>query len=156
MFERVFKEFGLPNAIRTDNGVPFSSSQALFGLNKLSVWWLRLGISIERIKPGNLQENGCHERMHLTLKKETTKPAGENFLQQQEKFDTFIHEYNHERPHQALQMRYPGEIYMPSTKEYKGLGIFRRHRLHIIPTGYGSPDKTRTCDLMINSRSLSH
>lgn len=78
MFERVFKEYGLPNAIRTDNGVPFSSVQALFGLRKLSVWWLRLGISIERIRPGNPQENGRHERMHLTLKKETTKPAGEN------------------------------------------------------------------------------
>lgn len=119
-FERVFKEFGLPNAIRTDNGVPFSS-QALFGLSKLSVWWLRLGISIERIKPGNPQENGRHERMHLTLKKETTKPAGENFLQQQEKFDHFIHEYNNDRPHQALQMKYPGEIYVPSTKVYRGL-----------------------------------
>ncbi|WP_261341933.1 DDE-type integrase/transposase/recombinase [Legionella pneumophila] len=79
VFERVFKEYGLPNAIRTDNGVPFSSVQALFGLSKLSVWWLRLGISIERIRPGNPQENGRHERMHLTLKKETTKPAGENF-----------------------------------------------------------------------------
>lgn len=120
VFERVFKEFGLPNAIRTDNGVPFSS-QALFGLSKLSVWWLRLGISIERIKPGNPQENGRHERMHLTLKKEATKPAGENFLQQQEKFDHFIHEYNNERPHQALQMKYPGEIYVPSNKIYKGL-----------------------------------
>jgi transposase InsO family protein len=120
VFERVFKEFGLPNAIRTDNGVPFSS-QALFGLSKLSVWWLRLGISIERIKPGNPQENGRHERMHLTLKKEATKPAGENFLQQQEKFDHFIHEYNNERPHQALKMKYPGEIYVPSNKVYRGL-----------------------------------
>jgi transposase InsO family protein len=121
VFERVFKEYGLPNAIRTDNGVPFSSVQALFGLSKLSVWWLLLGISIERIRPGNPQENGRHERMHLTLKKETTKPAGENFLQQQEKFDYFIEEYNNERPHQALNMRYPGEIYAPSNREYKGL-----------------------------------
>ncbi|WP_457589781.1 integrase core domain-containing protein, partial [Legionella pneumophila] len=121
VFERVFKEYGLPNAIRTDNGVPFSSVQALFGLSKLSVWWLRLGISIERIRPGNPQENGRHERMHLTLKKETTKPSGENFLQQQEKFDRFIDEYNNERPHQALDMRYPGEVYIPSNKEYKGL-----------------------------------
>lgn len=121
VFERVFKEYGLPNAIRTDNGVPFSSVQALFGLSKLSVWWLRLGISIERIRPGNPQENGRHERMHLTLKKETTKPSGENFLQQQEKFDRFIDEYNNERPHQALDMRYPGEVYVPSNKEYKGL-----------------------------------
>jgi putative transposase len=121
VFERVFKEFGLPRAIRTDNGVPFYSPHALFGLSKLSVWWLRLGVEIERIKPGNPQQNGRHERMHLTLKKETTKPSGENFLQQQAKFDDFIEEYNHERPHQALDMKYPNELYIPSTKEYKGL-----------------------------------
>ena len=72
VFERVFKEYGLPKAIRTDNGVPFASPNALFNLSKLSVWWLRLGIGIERIKPGHPQQNGRHERMHLTLKKETT------------------------------------------------------------------------------------
>jgi len=79
VFEQVFKEFGLPAAIRTDNGVPFASPHALFGLSRLSVWWLRLGISIERIKPGCPQQNGRHERMHLTLKKEATKPPGYNF-----------------------------------------------------------------------------
>ena len=79
VFKAVFKEFGLPKAIRTDNGVPFASPNALFGLSKVSVWWLRLGIEIERIKPGNPQQNGRHERMHLTLKLETTKPAGNNF-----------------------------------------------------------------------------
>jgi putative transposase len=118
VFERVFKEFGLPAAIRTDNGVPFSSPHTLFGLSKLSVWWLRLRISIERIKPGNPQQNGRHERMHLTLKKETTKPAAFNFLQQQEKFDDFIEIYNNERPHQALGGLYPAEVYMPSAREY--------------------------------------
>jgi transposase InsO family protein len=121
IFKRVFEEFGLPAAIRTDNGVPFSSPQALFGLSKLSVWWLRLGIAIERIKPGNPQQNGRHERMHLTLKKETTKPAKENFLQQQERFDSFIAEYNTERPHQGLDMKCPAEIYIPSLKKYRGL-----------------------------------
>jgi putative transposase len=120
-FERVFKEFGLPKAIRTDNGVPFSSCQALFGLSKLSVWWLRLGIEIERIKPGNPQQNGRHERMHLTLKKEATKPPGKNLLQQQGMFDAFIDEYNNERPHQALSMKYPCEIYQPSSRIYTGL-----------------------------------
>lgn len=70
IFEQTFQKYGLPKAIRTDNGVPFSSPCALFGLSKLSVWWLRLGICIERIKPGNPQQNGRHERMHLTLKKE--------------------------------------------------------------------------------------
>ena len=121
VFERVFKDFGLPLAIRTDNGVPFASASAFFGLSKLSVWWLRLGIDIERIKPGNPQQNGRHERMHLTLKKEATKPAAQNFLQQQGKFDTFIEYFNHERPHQALNMQYPAERYQPSTRPYRGL-----------------------------------
>ena len=122
VFERAFKEFGLPKAIRTDNGVPFASAHALFGLSKLSVWWLRLGIGIERIKPGHPQQNGRHERMHLTLKKEATKPAAQNFLQQQAKFDDFIDCYNHERPHQALDMQYPAELYRPSPRPYRGLG----------------------------------
>lgn len=118
VFERVFKEFGLPSAIRTDNGVPFSSPHALFGLSRLSVWWLRLGISIERIKPGNPQQNGRHERMHLTLKNEATKPASFNFLQQQGRFDEFIEGYNNDRPHQSLGGRYPGELYTPSAREF--------------------------------------
>ena len=119
VFERVFKEFGLPAAIRTDNGVPFSNPHTLFGLSKLSVWWLRLGISIERIKPGNPQQNGRHERMHLTLKKETTKPAAFNSLQQQQRFDDFLEVYNNHRPHQALGGLYPAEIYTPSAREYR-------------------------------------
>lgn len=119
VFERVFKEYGLPKAIRTDNGVPFSSPRALFGLSKLSVWWLRLGIHVERIKPGNPQQNGRHERMHLTLKKEATKPAGDNFLQQQERFDSFQTEYNTQRPHQALGMKFPSEVYTTSRRPYR-------------------------------------
>ena len=90
VFERVFKDYGLPRAIRTDNGGPFASANSLFGLTRLSVWWLRLGIDIERIKPGRPQQNGRHERMHLTLKQEATKPASKNFLQQQARFDQFI------------------------------------------------------------------
>jgi putative transposase len=121
VFERAFKDFGLPLAIRTDNGVPFASPHALFGLSKLSVWWLRLGIRIERIQPGNPQQNGRHERMHLTLKKETTRPAARNFLQQQARFDDFIACFNHERPHQGLGMKYPGEIYQRSPRPYAGL-----------------------------------
>jgi putative transposase len=121
VFQRAFTDFGLPKAIRTDNGVPFASAHALFGLSKLAVWWLRLGIEIERIKPGHPQQNGRHERMHLTLKKEATKPAAQNLLQQQARFDDFIDCYNHERPHQALDMRYPGELYQPSPRAYRGL-----------------------------------
>ena len=121
VFDQVFKEFGLPAAIRTDNGVPFASPNALFGLSRLSVWWLRLGIQIERIKPGHPEQNGRHERMHLTLKTEATKPAAPNFLQQQARFDAFLARFNHERPHQALGMRVPGECYTPSTRPYRGL-----------------------------------
>jgi putative transposase len=121
VFERTFKDFGLPRAIRTDNGAPFASANSLFGLTKLSVWWLRLGIDLERIKPGHPEQNGRHERMHLTLKKEATKPAAKNFLQQQAKFDQFSRVFNEERPHQALAMRCPDEIYRPSPRPYSGL-----------------------------------
>jgi putative transposase len=117
-FERLFAERGLPDAIRTDNGPPFASPNALFDLSKLSIWWLRLGIKIQRIKPGHPQDNGRHERMHLTLKKEATKPASFNFLQQQERFDRFIEVYNNQRPHQALNGAYPGELYTPSARVY--------------------------------------
>src|SRR2546421_5101618 len=119
-FEQLFRERGLPPAISSDNGVPFASPNALFNLSKLSVWWLRLGISIERIKPGHPQQNGRHERMHLTLKKEATKPPGKNFLQQQARFDQFIRIYNEERPHQAIRMHYPWELYEPSPRPSTG------------------------------------
>ena len=121
VFERLFQERGLPANIRSDNGVPFASAHALFHLSKLAVWWLRLGIGIERIKPGAPQQNGRHERMHLTLKKEATKPASTNFLQQQARFDKFIEVFNHERPHEALDMKCPAEVYQPSLRPYTGL-----------------------------------
>ena len=121
VFERAFRDYGLPRAIRTDNGVPFSSPMSLFHLSKLSVWWLRLGIGIERIKPGNPQQNGRHERMHLTLKQEATKPAGDNMLQQQGKFDDFIECYNNERPHQGIDMKVPADLYDQSPRQYRGL-----------------------------------
>jgi len=120
-FQRLFQERGLPHAIRSDNGVPFASANSLFNLSKLSVWWLRLGITIERIQPGHPQQNGRHERMHLTLKNETTRPAGMNSLQQQTKFDDFLEEFNNERPHQALEMKCPAEVYTPCTRPYRGL-----------------------------------
>ncbi len=120
-FERLFRERGLPRAIRSDNGVPFASPHGLFQLSKLSVWWLRLGISIERIKPGHPQQNGRHERMHLTLKKEATRPAGQNILQQQAKFDDFLEEFNNDRPHEALNMKCPAEVYTPSLSQFRGI-----------------------------------
>jgi putative transposase len=121
VFERTFQEFGLPQAIRTDNGVPFASGQALYGLSKLSVWWLRLGIRLERIQPGHPQQNGRHERMHRTLKLEATKPAAPNVLQQQARFDAFVARYNDERPHQALGMQVPAALYTRSPRVYRGL-----------------------------------
>jgi len=121
IFERVFKDYGLPKSIRTDNGVPFASPNSLFNLSRLSVWWVRLGIDIERIQPGHPEQNGRHERMHLTLKKETTKPAGQNFLAQQARFDAFQEEFNSDRPHEALDMKYPAEIYSASLRPYEGL-----------------------------------
>ncbi len=120
-FLALFKERGLPRAIRTDNGLPFASPNGLYNLSKLSVWWLRLSIGIERIKPGHPQQNGRHERMHLTLKKEATRPPGMNSLQQQAKFDVFVKEFNEERPHKALAMKTPGEVYTPSARSYQGL-----------------------------------
>ena len=120
-FERLFQERGLPRAIRTDNGVPFASAMALYGLSKLSVWWLRLGIQLERIRPGHPEQNGRHERMHLTLKRDATKPAAANVFQQQARFDRFVAQFNDERPHQALEMRTPADAYTRSPRPYRGL-----------------------------------
>ncbi len=138
-FERLFKERGLPTAIRSDNGVPFASPNGLFNLSRLSVWWLRLGISIERIKPGHPQQNGRHERMHLTLKKEATRPAGANLLQQQAKFDAFLDEFNNERPHEALAMKCPAEVYAASTKPYRGITepLYPFHDKTVVVTNCG-------------------
>jgi putative transposase len=121
VFERTFQDFGLPAAIRTDNGVPFASAQAIYGLSKLSVWWLRLGIVLERSTPGHPQDNGRHERMHRTLKADATKPAAANVLQQQARFDTFLTHYNQDRPHQALGMKKPADVYARSPRVYRGL-----------------------------------
>lgn len=117
IFEETFLEHGLPNAILTDNGSPFGSC-GLLGLSRLSVWWMRLGIKIHRIVPGHPEQNGRHERMHLTLKLETTRPAAGNLLQQQEKFDHFREIYNTERPHEALEMKVPSEFYKPSLRPF--------------------------------------
>ena len=120
-FQQLFRQRGLPVAIRSDNGLPFASPNGLYNLSRLSVWWLRLGIAIERIKPGQPQQNGRHERMHLTLKKEATRPPGLNTLQQQARFDAFLREFNAERPHEALAMRCPAEFYTASPRHYDGL-----------------------------------
>jgi transposase InsO family protein len=109
----VFSTHGLPTVMRSDNGVPFAST-GLAGLTKLSVLWLRLGIQLERTRPAHPQDNGRHERMHRTLKHETTRPARANLLQQQERFDGFVDEFNQRRPHEALGMQPPAAVYVAS------------------------------------------
>jgi len=115
--QEVFRCQGLPIAIRSDNGVPFASV-GLAGLTSLSVYWLRLGIRLERSRPAHPEDNGRHERMHRTLKRETTRPAGLNLLQQQERFDEFVEKFNQERPHEALGMQRPADVYRPSSRPY--------------------------------------
>jgi transposase InsO family protein len=117
VFEAVFREYGLPEAIRTDNGPPFASV-APAGLSRLSMWWLRLGIRHERIEPGCPEQNGRHERMHQTLKQETASPPQGDLRQQQQAFQHFEREYNEERPHEALEYRTPIELYVASARVY--------------------------------------
>ena len=116
-FIKAFQKYGLPQAIRTDNGSPFASN-AIHGLSSLSIWFIKLGINIERIDLGHPEQNGRHERMHRTLKAEATKPPGSNLITQQKKFNKFINIYNNIRPHAALEGKSPSEIYMPSQINY--------------------------------------
>jgi transposase InsO family protein len=117
VFESAFREFGLPQAIRTDNGAPFSTL-APGGLSRLAVWWVRLGIRPERIMPGRPDQNGRHERMHSTLKAETARPPRASLRAQQRCFLAFRQEYNHERPHEALGYDTPASLYSPSIRAY--------------------------------------
>ena len=117
VMEAAFREYGLPEAMRTDNGEPFGSV-GLGGLSRLSVWWIKLGIRPERIRPGKPQQNGRHERMHRSLKQATAQPPAVNLRRQQESFDRFRQEYNWERPHEALQMKTPAELYLPNGRSY--------------------------------------
>lgn len=116
-FEWAFREYGLPEAIRSDNGSPFASV-GLGGLSALSVWWIKLGIIPERIKPGRPDQNGRHERMHRTLKAATLRPPARNLYQQQAAFTAFQQEFNVERPHEALGMETPASRYRPSERPY--------------------------------------
>jgi hypothetical protein len=117
IFEATFREYGLPDAIRTDNGTPFAS-RGLGGLSRLSVEWLKLGIRPERIEPGHPEQNGRHERIHRTLKAETAKPPAGTRRAQQRSFDRFRQEYNEERPHEVLNQQTPASLYVPSYRVY--------------------------------------
>jgi transposase InsO family protein len=116
-FQRLFKEFGLPRRIRTDNGVPFATTTP-GGLSCLAVWWITLGILPERIEPGKPQQNARHERMHRTLKQAATNPPGQGLSEQQHSFDGFLHSYNQDRPHESLGQRSPASCYQPSSRLY--------------------------------------
>ena len=116
-FELAFREYGLPSAIRTDNGVPFASV-GLGGLSSLAVWFIKLGICPERIEKGHPEQNGRHERMHRTLKSEAISPPRKNMKEQQRVFDRFRASYNDDRPHEALGQRTPASIYRSSAREY--------------------------------------
>ena len=113
VFEEMFREYGLPLAIRSDNGTPFSSPG---GLSALAIWWIKLGIRPERIQPGRPQQNGRHERMHRVLKEETTRPPKSTRTAQQRAFNRFKQTYNYIRPHEALAMQTPSELYRPSSR----------------------------------------
>src|SRR5947207_541443 len=117
IFEAAFREYGMPEAIRTDNGAPFAS-RALAGLSRLAVWWMKLGIVPERIEAGHPEQNGRHERMHRTLKQEVAQPPAANRRQQQEELDRFRQEYNEVRPHEALEMRTPAAVYQASPRKF--------------------------------------
>jgi hypothetical protein len=107
VFERVFRQWGIPEQIITDNGTPFCTARALGGLTELSKMWIKLGIQHVRIEPGRPQQNGIHERMHRTLKRDATQPPEANMTAQQRRFDSFVEEFNHVRPHQALGQERP-------------------------------------------------
>src|SRR5437879_4500250 len=119
VFDRLFREYGLPRAIRTDNGVPFATT-GIHGLSQLNVWWLRLGIQHQRILPAHPQQNGAHERMHKTLKGEACRPPHSRLATQQRAFNAFRRLYNEERPHEALHDRPPATLYRPSPRAYSG------------------------------------
>jgi transposase InsO family protein len=116
-FERAFREYGLPGAMRTDNGSPFATTGA-GQLSQLAVWWLKLGIQLDRIDPGHPEQNGRHERFHLTLQEETTTPPARTPRQQQARFDRLLREFNTERPHEALGQQPPARHYVASPRPY--------------------------------------
>jgi putative transposase len=118
VFTRLFEKYGLPEVIRSDNGIPFASASAVGRLSTLSVWWIRLGIRPERIAPGHPQQNGQHERMHKTLKAEATRPASQSLMEQQRRFDRFQREYNSIRPHEALEQKAPASLYRASSRSF--------------------------------------
>ena len=128
-FQGLFREYGLPQAVRTDNGNPFATS-AIVGLSKLNAWWIKLGIDHQRIEPGEPQQNGRHERMHRTLKAETTRPPERSMAKQQTRFDAFVEEFNQQRPHEALDDEVPASCFHTSARALPAVLPAPEYALH--------------------------
>ena len=144
---RAFRQYGVPAVLRSDNGSPFAAPRALAALSALAAMWMRLGIELERIDPGHLEQNGRHERMHRTLKRETTRPAAKNALAQQERFDHFREEFNQVRPHEALGDETPASVYRPSERSFDGKLPEAQYPLHdevLVVTNRGTIQLGRT------------
>lgn len=118
-FERVFDQYGLPEAIRSDNGSPFAAAAAPLGLSRLSSWWVSLGIRLDRTDPGRPDQNGAHERIHRDIRSELQSAPADDAGMSQDLFDEWRRVFNWERPHEALQMKAPGEVYVPSARRYE-------------------------------------
>ena len=156
LLEAAFREYGLPNAIRTDNGAPFASV-ALAGLSALSVWWIKLGIWPERIERGKPQQNGRHERMHRTLREATIQPPCPTLRRQQRAFDEFRQEYNHERPHEALEMKTPIDFYQPSVRNYPSRVQAPEYNTGIMVRGVAECGRIRwSGERIFITKTLSH
>ena len=151
-FTLAFREHGLPEMIRSDNGAPFAS-RGLWGLTRLSVWWWRLGIQHERTEPASPQQNGQHERMHRDLKRETARPSSKNMLAQQERFNEFVDEYNRVRPHEALGLKTPSELYKTSSRPMPARLLHPEYPLHddIVEVSHGGHIRLGRSQLFISS-----
>jgi hypothetical protein len=119
-FEQLFAHYGLPRVIRSDNGIPFACLHSLFGLTRLSAWWLALGIDLDRNRPGHPEDNGAHERMHREIAQEVEGLVSGGLSEQQAALDMWRQSFNHERPHEALAMKTPDQVYQKSARPYRG------------------------------------
>ena len=152
--ERLFERFGLPEVIRSDNGPPFAAPNSPFGLTRLSAWWLALGIDLDRIRPGQPQENGGHERMHRDML-ELQHSAAASAAEQQAALDVWRESFNQERPHEALGMRFPAEVYEPSPRRYDPTALELTYPVGLLTRKVYKPGCLKVCNQVVQvSQSL--